>query len=223
MTYQWLQNLAGKFIVFDGPDGSGKTTIFKRFITLAKNNSIPVCSVRDPGSTIIGEEIRDILLSNKHHMMNVNCEMLLYMASRAQLITETIAPALEKNQLVIADRFISSTLAYQGTAGGMSADDILTVARVSLAKHWPDLTVIFDIDEKNALERMNQPSLWNIKPTPDRIESKGSDYNRLIRKGYLQQVKNNPKHYILIDAKPNADSVFDSLCTALKNWTQNQN
>ena len=112
----WEALLKGRFIVFDGPDGSGKTTQFRRLINLAHSHGIKTTEVREPGGTPIGEQIRNILLDPTNEEMVTKCEMLLYMASRAQLIEQKIAPALSEGQLVIADRFISSTLAYQGTA-----------------------------------------------------------------------------------------------------------
>jgi dTMP kinase len=111
---QWLEHLAGRFIVFDGPDGSGKSTQFKRFAAYCRQTSggaLAVCEVREPGGTGIGEQIRQILLDPANEDMNIRCEMLLYMASRAQLMEQTIRPALQRNELVLADRFISSTLA----------------------------------------------------------------------------------------------------------------
>ena len=214
MNYNWISKLAAQFIVFDGPDGSGKSTQVQRFVTLAKKHGLDVCHIREPGGTIIGEEIRNILLSHNHHMIDPHCEMLLYMASRTQLITESIVPALKQNRLVIADRFISSTLAYQGTAGGIPTDDILTVAQIALKNHWPDLTVIFDVDEKTAAARMN--------PLYDRIEAKNAQYHKRVRQGFLDQAHANPEKYIIIDATPDTDTVFDSLCHALEIWTKSR-
>src|SRR4051794_20757891 len=115
----WTRNLAGRFIVFDGPDGSGKSTQFKRFAAQCRQQGVSVCEVREPGGTSIGEQIRTVLLDPANTDMSLRCEMLLYMASRAQLIEQIIRPALRERQLILADRFISSTLAYQGTASGL--------------------------------------------------------------------------------------------------------
>ena len=115
----WLSRLRKRFIVFDGPDGSGKSTQFQRFSKFVQNAGIEVCEVREPGGTHIGEQIRRVLLdpANKEEV-DLRCEMLLFMASRAQLVAQRIRPARHAGQMVLADRFISSTLAYQGTAGG---------------------------------------------------------------------------------------------------------
>ena len=150
-----MAQLAGRFLVFDGPDGSGKSTQFSRFAAGCRSAGLTVCEVREPGGTDIGEQIRQILLDPDNHDMSLRCEMMLYMASRAQLIEQTIRPALADGQIVLADRFISSTLAYQGTAGGMSPEEILAVGRVAVGSIWPDLTVVFDVDEAVAATRLN--------------------------------------------------------------------
>ena len=105
--------LAGRLVVFEGPDGSGKSTQFARFASLCRGEGLVVTEVREPGGTGIGEEIRRLLLAHDHGDMTLRCEMLLYMASRAQLVEQTIRPALAQRHLVLADRFVSSTLAYQ--------------------------------------------------------------------------------------------------------------
>ena len=170
--------LRGRFVVFDGPDGSGKSTQLSRFIAAAEAAGLTVCEVREPGGTHIGEEIRKVLLDAKHeqsHPMDLRCEMMLFMASRAQLITQRVEPAIQRGELVIADRFISSTLAYQGAAGGLPIPDILAVGRVALGQYWPNLVVVFDVDEQTAQARMN-PLLrssagvawWAGSPAPRR-------------------------------------------------------
>jgi dTMP kinase len=200
---QWIQSLGGRFIVFDGPDGSGKSTQFARFAEHCSSAGLAVCEVREPGGTKIGEEIRTVLLDPANTQMSLRCEMMLYMASRSQLIEETIGPALQRGDLVLADRFISSTLAYQGSAGGMDQQEILAVGRVAVAGHWPDLTVIFDVDGEIAGTRLD--------PQPDRVELKGANYQQKVRAGYLEQAAADPDKYLVIDAAPDADSVFAAL------------
>ena len=154
--------LRGRFVVFDGPDGCGKSTQFRRFADWANAQGVTVTEVREPGGTEIGEQIREILLDPSNGLMTIRAEMLLYMASRAQLLEERIRPALVRGELILADRFVSSTLAYQGTAGGMTRDEILDVARVAIGDMWPDDIVIFDVDTATAAKRMNPaPSFTN--------------------------------------------------------------
>lgn len=206
----WTQGLSGKFIVFDGPDGSGKSTQFRRFARHVQSAGVRVCEVREPGGTEIGERVRDLLLAYRddaHGAMDMRCEMLLFMASRAQLVAEKIGPALARGDLVLADRFISSTLAYQGTAGGLAVADILRVGQIALGQCWPHLVVVFDVDEATAATRLN--------PLLDRMEKKGAEFHRRVRQGYLEQARQDPDRYLVLDARQPEDAVFDDLVTAL--------
>jgi len=204
----WVSKLAGRFIVFDGPDGSGKSTQFHRFADYLTQAELSVCEVREPGGTAVGEAIRNILLDTAHEDMDLRCEMLLYMASRAQLMRQRIAPALAAGQCVLADRFISSTLAYQGAAGGIDEADILHVGRFAVGEHWPDLVVVFDVDQATAATRLS--------PLLDRMEQKGADFHRTVRQGYLDQAQRDPQHYLVIDATADPDTVFTRLIEAMK-------
>ena len=186
------QALRGKFIAFEGPDGSGKSTQMAKFAGVARGYGIEVVEVREPGGTSVGEQIREVLLDPANTDMTIRCEMLLYMASRAQLIEQTIAPSLARGALVLADRFVASTCAYQGTAGGLDMQEILDVASVATGQRMPDLTVIFDVDEATAARRLN--------PLLDRMEQKGAEFHRRVRTGYHQLAKSDPDHVLLIDA-----------------------
>ncbi len=213
----WQQKLRGQFIVFDGPDGSGKSTQFRRLIDAVEASGVRVCEVREPGGTHIGEEIRKVLLDpSVKEDVDIRCEMLLFMASRAQLIAQKIKPALAAGCLVLADRFISSTLAYQGTAGGLPIADILKVGQVALGQHWPDLVVVFDVDEDTAAARIN-PLLREreFNADKDRMEAKGAAFHRRVRQGYLDQAADDPDRYLVIDATQEADKVFADLCGGL--------
>lgn len=224
------QQLAGRFVVFDGPDGSGKSTQFARFSAMCCEAGLELCEVREPGGTAIGEQIRKVLLDPENTEMSLRCEMMLYMASRSQLIEQVINPAREKGALVLADRFISSTLAYQGTAGGMSVQEIMQVGRVAIDEHWPDVTVIFDVDEKTAAQRMSGKAAAKSKSKnsgavqhslfDDRIERREPEFHRRVRQGYLDQAEADPEHSILIDASANEDAVFAELCEKLEAFFQ---
>lgn len=215
--HEWLKQLTGRFVVFDGPDGSGKSTQFTRFARFCREQGLEVCEVREPGGTEVGEQIRRILLDPQNTDMSLRCEMMLYMASRAQLIEQVIKPAREAGKLILADRFISSTLAYQGTAGGMTREEIMEVGQVAIGGNWPDLVVVFDIDEKTSARRMGgsafgvgQPSLF-----ADRIELRESEFHQRVRQGYLDQAAADPDRHLLIDASPDESTVFETLLEAL--------
>jgi len=205
-----MQALRGRFVVFDGPDGSGKSTQFHRFAHRAIDAGVDVCEVREPGGTPIGEAMRELLLDPRFVDLHVRAEMLLYMASRAQLVVDRIKPALEQSQLVLADRFVSSTLAYQGTAGGVPLHDIRHVAQVACGDCMPDLVVIFDVDEQTATTRLN--------PLLDRMEAKGLEFHRAVRAGYLRQVADDPARHVVVDANADADSVSKTLFASVQAW-----
>src|SRR6185369_7798252 len=131
------------------------------------------------------------------------CETLLYMASRAELVERRILPALSRGEMVLADRFVSSTLAYQGAAGGVPAADIAAVARVATRGLVPDVIVVFDIDEGSAAKRLS--------PLLDRMEAKGADFHRRVRQGYLEQARADPGRYAVVDASRGPEEVWGSL------------
>lgn len=206
----FFEQLRGRFLVFDGPDGSGKSTQFTRFAAMCREHGVPVCEVREPGGTPIGEQVRAVLLDPENTDMSVRCEMLLYMASRAQLVERTIGPALARGECVLADRFISSTLVYQGFAGGLDVESIRAVGRVAMGNVQPEVTVVFDVDEHVAATRLN--------PLLDRMEQKGAAFHRRVRQGYLELVQNEPDRYLRIDASGDAATVHAVLVAALEDW-----
>lgn len=211
----WLANLGGRFVVFDGPDGCGKTTQCRRFSQFAERAGLTVCPVREPGGTQIGEQIRHALLdAAANEKMDVMCEMLLFMGSRAQLVAQKIKPALSAGHLVLADRFISSTLSYQGAAGGVPVKDILTLGKIALGGCQPDLVTIFDIDEETASARLD--------PHPDRMERKGAAFHRKVRQGFLDQADADPDRYLVIDAAMDVETVFQSVLKGLETWFTNR-
>jgi dTMP kinase len=209
----WLARLRGKFVVFEGPDGSGKSTQLKTLGALCKAQGLKVVEARDPGGTFIGEEIRELLLKRRDHVpgaadMAVRCETMLFMASRAQLVDEVIRPARSRGEVVLGDRFVPSTLAYQGAAGGMTREEIESAARVACGDVRPDVVLVFDVDESTAARRLN--------PLLDRMEAKGAAFHKKVREGYLAQAKERPEEFVVIDARGGADEVTGLMLNALK-------
>jgi dTMP kinase len=189
---------AGKFVVLDGPDGCGKTTQAELLAQWLKSQNVAVETFRDPGGTAIGEKIRQILLNPEHIQMSTCSELLLYMAARTQLWEEKIAPALKKNKCVVLDRWLSSTCAYQGYAGGFGIENVIKIATDCLERPWPDLTIILDVDPEAAAKR--------LKGTPDRMERKGDGFHQRVRKGFLKLVKGR-KDFVIIDATDDIETV----------------
>jgi dTMP kinase len=217
-SYSWLPRLRSKFIAFEGPDGSGKSTQFRRLLALCKDRDVPACEVREPGGTTIGERVREILLDHAHHDMTLRCEMLLYMASRSQLVEQRIRPALTRGELVLADRFVSSTFAYQGAAGGIPYAEIRAAADIALQGVEPHLVVVFDVDEITAAKRIN-PLLQGDKHRdgkgPDRIEARGTDFHRKVREGYLDLARKEPARHLVLDASKAPEEVWSELMEKL--------
>ncbi len=203
----FLRAYAGRFIVFEGPDGSGKSTQFRRLTEALAALNIAHTTVREPGGTVTGEAIRQVLLDRANTGMTVRAEMMLYMASRAELVEMVIFPALRRGELVLADRFVASTLAYQGAAGGLSSADIAAVARVATKGLLPDLYVLFDLDADSAAKRLS--------PLLDRMEAKGKEFHTRVRQGYLDQAKGDPRRYAVVDASRDPDTVWSQLLLTL--------
>ena len=170
--------LKGKFIVLDGPDGCGKSTQTRLLSEWIAQQGVDVVSYRDPGTTLVGEKIRAILLEPAHEGMGDNVEVLLYMAARAQLWKEHIGPDLTAGKCVLMDRWLSSTCAYQGWAGGFGIEKVIKIANDALERVWPDLTVVLDVDLQTAAGRMQRDL--------DRMEQKGDAYHAKVREGFLK-------------------------------------
>ena len=188
-----LEELAGKFIVIDGPDGAGKSTQSQMLKDYLCENGIETELVRDPGGTSIGEQIRKILLDTANAAMSVRTETLLYMASRAQLYHEKIGPALASGKCVLSDRWVSSTYAYQAIAGCDGAELVLNLADASLERAWPDRTIILDLPSEVGLER--------VVGEFDRMESKSLEFHRKVRQAYLNLADKRESFTVLDGAK----------------------
>jgi len=199
--------LPGRFVVFEGPDGSGKSTQLRRFVPACNAAGVECVETREPGGTRIGERIRGVLLEHSDEEMDVRCEMLLYMASRAQLVQRVIRPALAARRFVLADRFVSSTVAYQGVAGGLGMEAIAAVGRVAIAGCEPDLVVIFDVDPDTAASRLS--------PLLDRMEARGRAFHERVREGYHAQAEADPKRFAIIDASRDEHAIYSDLLKTL--------
>ena len=180
------------FFVFDGVDGAGKSTQLEMFVQWLAEQGHDVVTCSDPGSTELGEQIRAILLGKHETPISMRAEMMLFTTARTQLIQQVIKPALALGQTVVLDRYIFSTVVYQGHAGDLASDDIWSVNRIATENHLPDATFILDVPVDIAMSRLGK--------TLDRMESRGNEYFERVRNGFLLESKRWPDTVDVIDA-----------------------
>lgn len=171
--------MRGKFITFEGCDGVGKSTQIKMFKTYLENEGVDVLLVREPGGNVISEKIREIILDKDNSDMSPECELLLYYASRAQLIEKVIEPSLAKGVTVICDRFIDSSIAYQGYARGIGVERVVEITRFVCKNTMPDATVFLNLPPEQAFRARGAQD-------DDRIESEGLNFQQRVYRGFLQ-------------------------------------
>jgi dTMP kinase len=192
--------MSGKFITLEGPEGSGKSTQAKTLIRRLAGCGIEAVYTREPGGTAIGEAIRDILQHNQAGEAPCErTELLLFEASRNQLVEKVIRPHLEKGKWVICDRFIDSTTAYQGYGRGLPVEEIQAINRFSANGIVPDLTLLLDLDVATGFERIAQRYLA-LGESADRFEKEDRSFHERIREGYLKLAKEDPKRFRIINA-----------------------
>ncbi|NLM74550.1 MAG: dTMP kinase [Clostridiaceae bacterium] len=196
----------GFFITFEGNDGSGKSTQIKFLSDYLKKKGMEVTIVREPGGTPIGEKIRDLLLDKENKEMCAVTEMLLYAASRAQLVHSVIGPDIEAGKVVICDRFVDSSYAYQGMGRGLGIKTVSTVNSFAIGKYMPDLTFFMDIDADTAMSRRNSSG-----EEADRIESEKMEFHRNVYEGYNTLVSLYPDRIKRIDTRRCPEEVFVSI------------
>ncbi|MAJ45360.1 MAG: dTMP kinase [Candidatus Marinimicrobia bacterium] len=182
------------FITFEGIDGCGKTTQVKLLKSYFETKGFEVISVREPGSTKISEQIRSILLNSKNTDIGLESEALLFSSARAQIVKEVIIPSLNDKKIVICDRFIDSTLAYQGYGRGMDLKKLDVISSFAIKDNYPEYTFFIDISIEESKKRLNNASL-------DRMESAGNDFFTRVRNGFIELTKVNPNRIHLIDGK----------------------
>ena len=218
---QLLERIWGRFIVFDGPDGAGKSSQHRRIEEALRHLHIDFVSCRDPGGTAIGDRIRSLLLDYDLTDMDVNCETMLFMASRAQLVAEVIRPALAAKKTVLCDRFVTSTCAYQGAAG-YDPRRVIELARFALGDFWPDATVILDVDPEVGFARIGRTSrhagknrkthesapLFGGAEPADAMEARSLDFHRRVRAIFQEVAAYYPTPVALVDASGEEEVVF---------------
>ncbi len=225
---QLAKKLTGRFIVFDGPDGCGKGTqirLLKQALTKAGRE---VVVGKDPGGTVIGDRIRQVLLGYDLSEMDVRCETLLFMASRAQLVGEVIDPAVNAGKVVLCDRFVSATCAYQG-AQGYDVRRVIEVAPYAIGDRWPDVTVILDVDIEAGFARTGRQAHHAGKHRkkhagqqhmfddvqPDAMEARPIEFHRRVREIFLKLGEVYPRPVVTVDGRPDSETVHARVLEAL--------
>ncbi len=207
------QSRSGKLISFEGSEGSGKSTQIARLAAHLQKISRDVITVREPGGTEIGEQIRNIIVHNsKGEEMCAETELLLFAAARAQLVREVIAPALLRGATVLSDRYLDSSTVYQGVARNLSMDPVNQINHFAVGNVMPDITVVIDVPTEVSLTRIRQ----RASDLPDRMERENIDFYTKVREGYLVLAKGLPERFIVIDGTQNEDAIEKKIWAAVK-------
>jgi dTMP kinase len=186
----------GIFISLEGPEGAGKTTIITMLMNELEQLGYQVTQTREPGGIEIAEKIRNVILDKSHTAMDPRTEALLYAAARRQHLVEKVNPALESGKIVLCDRFIDSSLAYQGHARGLGMDDVYSINKFAIGDRMPDLTIYFDIDPVIGLNRINQHDNREV----NRLDLEDIQFHYKVREGYELLLKKFPDRMKKIDA-----------------------
>ncbi len=199
----------GIFISFEGPDGSGKSTQIKLLNEYCLSKSYKTIMTREPGGTPISEKIRSIILDPDNSEMCNEAEALLYAAARAQHVAQLIKPSVEKGFIVLSDRFMDSSIAYQGIGRGLG-EAVRRINEYAVAGTQPDLTFFLDIDPEAGLRRAA------LSGKPDRLEQESLDFHRAVYEGYIRLSRIYKDRYVIIDASRSTDEVFEDIRKAFE-------
>ena len=199
------------FITLEGPEGSGKTTAVQKAVEELTKLGYEVVRTREPGGTEIAEQIRNVILDKRNTSMDPRTEALLYAASRRQHLVEKVWPALKEGKVVICDRYLDSSLAYQGGARGLGIDNILNVNLFATENTWPDLTLLFDIEPSLGLARISK----NADREVNRLDLEKLDFHNKVRNAFLELAKRFPDRYVIIDASKSIDEVAKATLDAI--------
>ena len=196
----------GFLVSLEGPEGAGKTSVLEALIPILEDRGIEVLSTREPGGVLIGEKIREVILDPSHTEMDPKTELLLYIASRRQHLVEKVLPALAAGKLVIMDRFIDSSVAYQGFGRGLDKEAIDWLNEFATDGLKPDLTLYFDIEVEEGMARIAANSDREV----NRLDMEGLDLHRKVRRGYLSLLEKETDRIVKIDASLPLDQVIEN-------------
>jgi dTMP kinase len=197
----------GVFITFEGPEGAGKTTVIKELFKRIEEEGLNVVLTREPGGIRIAEKIREIILDNDHQEMDARTEALLYAAARRQHLVEKVVPALQDGVIVLCDRFVDSSLAYQGHARGLGIDEVLSINEFAISDTMPDLTVFFDIKPEVGLARIAA----NDKREENRLDNESIHFHQNVYEGYQELIRRYPERIRSTDASLSKEQVTENV------------
>lgn len=204
----------GLFITIEGPDGAGKSTVIKKLVeTLSREFSQPIVTTREPGGIPISEKIREVILNPTHTMMDERTEALLYAAARRQHLIEKILPALDSGNMVLCDRFIDSSIAYQGAAREIGVKEVRQINDFAIEGHYPDLTLYLDVEASVGLSRINK---GRKKEELDRLDKESLAFHEKVRAAYLDLLEEEPNRIKKIDASESIENVVNNCYTLIK-------
>ena len=201
-----------KFITFEGGEGSGKSTVMKDVATRLEKEGYKLVLTREPGGTPIAEEIRNVILDKANTKMDPRTEALLYAASRRQHLVEKIWPALERGEIVLCDRYLDSSLAYQGGARGLGVDEVLSINMFATEGEYPDLTLLFDLEPEEGLKRIEK----NKEREVNRLDLEKLEFHKKVRDNFHALAKKYSTRYIIIDASKPLNEVEDEVYKIIK-------
>ena len=201
------------FITFEGPEGSGKTTVSNIIVSRLEKLGYKVVKTREPGGTPISEAIRNVILDTKNTNLDPRAEALLYAASRRQHLVEKVWPAIKEGKIVICDRFLDSSLAYQGGARHLGVDNILSVNMFATEGTFPDITLLFDISPEDGLKRIAA----NANREVNRLDLEKIDFHKKVREVFLDLAKQYHERFVIIDANKPLEEVVENAWLAIKN------
>ncbi|MDF2662364.1 MAG: dTMP kinase [Paenibacillus sp.] len=202
----------GLFITIEGGEGAGKTSMIGRIQALLSQKGRTVVTTREPGGIRIAERIREVLLNPMHTEMDERTEALLYAAARRQHLVEKVTPALERGDIVLCDRFIDSSLAYQGYARGLGIEEVYTINKFAIGGLMPDVTFFLDLAPEVGLARIRS----NDGREVNRLDLEKLDFHRRVREGYLELTRRFPERIVKVDADRTQDEVFADIKAVLE-------
>lgn len=195
-TFWRLIMKKGIFITMEGPDGAGKTTVIGMLAKKLEEEGYQVLLTREPGGSEIAEQIRNVILDKKNTLMDPRTEALLYAAARRQHLVEIVIPALEKGYIILCDRFVDSSLAYQGYARGIGMEEVFSINSFAIDGVMPKLTIYFDIEPEMGLKRINQHKNREV----NRLDLEALEFHQKVREGYYKIIEKNSERICKIDA-----------------------